>query len=420
MARAIKTQLAETAAREAAVLARLQVKVPDGKQLFLLEFGLELGAVAKKTKAFFEVRVKSEYGRLGQRELVYRHPLQRIVRHKEGWKRPLDTWIPKGKAGQTVLQSLISHLFCLYPVPLFLVQHWAKGEPQTLEQGRRTFDPMEDIGYQILLSVGQGDSFAKMVAKGHYKQSKKGLPLDILFPPLTKRQCHLFLTQPSGLSVMAAVRHAQVQSFGGSRLLGNEIAAAWPNIHPVDEAFIAGTIQWFCNQGMFDVTKVRPMVDYIRHCRMQNANGAQWTLSGRTVTTILQGMDAWHQELKQQKVTQANNWNPSGIMPYNQGPNPTAEHRPWTCVEICSTQDLHAEGRAMHHCVGSYSSRASSGQISIWSLRHHGERRLTVEVSSRRTIDQARGLLNAKPSPVELEQLRRWASQAGLQLSSYL
>jgi len=414
MARAIKQQLAEAAAREEATLALLRKKPLDGKRLFYQEFGLELGIISKKTRAFFEMGALRPWWSPDETKhtLLYAPQLRLIQQNREGWKRPLSTWSPRGKAGQTVLQSLVQHLFCLYPVPLFLVQHWTQTPPEPDRRQARIFDPMEEVGRQILLSVGKGDSFAKMVAKGHYKHSVRGT----VFPPLTKRQCHLFLSQPSNQSVMMATRHAQVQSFEGSRLLGNEIAAAWPSIQ-MDEAFTAHAIQWFCNQGMFDPTKVRPMVDYIRHCRQHNP---LWELSGRTVTTLLQGMDVWHQELKQQKITQTQEWERSGILPYNLGPNPTGEPRPWICVELCSTKDLHAEGKAMHHCVGSYSHRASTGHISIWSLRYEGERRLTIEVTSDRTINQARGPCNAKPSRSEREQLHRWAGQAGLKLSTYL
>ena len=62
-------------------------------------------------------------------------------------------------------------------------------------------------------------------------------------------------------------------------------------------------------------------------------------------------------------------------------------------LELGTSLDLAFEGAAMRHCVASYSSRAQTGAVSLWSVRVDGEQRLTVEIhNASRQIVQVRGL----------------------------
>ena len=40
----------------------------------------------------------------------------------------------------------------------------------------------------------------------------------------------------------------------------------------------------------------------------------------------------------------------------------------WTVQELLSSWELAAEGRAMHHCVVSYSDQCADGNTAIWSI----------------------------------------------------
>jgi hypothetical protein len=92
--------------------------------------------------------------------------------------------------------------------------------------------------------------------------------------------------------------------------------------------------------------------------------------------------------------------------------------------EIVASADLREEGRAMRHCVASYSRTCARGASAIFSLaRDDGmgyERRLTIQidVSSKRII-QARGRFNAPPRPLDERYLRNWATATGLSIACF-
>lgn len=87
----------------------------------------------------------------------------------------------------------------------------------------------------------------------------------------------------------------------------------------------------------------------------------------------------------------------------------------WTIKELMTSEDLHAEGKTMKHCVYSYASDIQKGSSSIWSLRRNEGRLLTVEVLKRtKKVVQARGKCNRPPKKYELSVLGRWAKENGL------
>jgi len=97
--------------------------------------------------------------------------------------------------------------------------------------------------------------------------------------------------------------------------------------------------------------------------------------------------------------------------------------REWTILELLNSDALYAEGRAMRHCVYTYSNRCRRGETTIWSLRlrvEEGEKRMaTVEVDPRkRAIIQVRAKCNARPGPRTVEILRKWANRENLQVSA--
>ena len=98
--------------------------------------------------------------------------------------------------------------------------------------------------------------------------------------------------------------------------------------------------------------------------------------------------------------------------------------RVWTCDELLSTEELAAEGRIMSHCVVTYVRLCAAGRASIWSMSADSgdgaDRRLTVQVRADGTIIQARGLRNARPTPVQRRVLARWAREARLVIAEWV
>jgi hypothetical protein len=285
-------------------------------------------------------------------------------------------------------------------MPFFLIRLWGSDG----DSGR--------AAEKMVVFLGKGGSLAKGIQWGSFNHRS------CIFPPLTRKQCHLFLSLRGEFSLPEAVRTTQVLSHGGSSRLAAEVAAAWPHLAgPEEEEFTAQYILWICNQGMFDLNQIRPISDFIRHQRTQDP---AWSLSGRTFDSVLKAASKWHKEL--QLLKKAGQWASSGIRGYrSHDVEDFDQDLVWTCVELTSHKELSEEGVAMGHCVASYGHNASLGKISIWSLRKGKERRLTIEVHhGTKSIVQARGRFNDLAKDAELTHLKRWSNQAGLKIAARL
>jgi hypothetical protein len=93
---------------------------------------------------------------------------------------------------------------------------------------------------------------------------------------------------------------------------------------------------------------------------------------------------------------------------------------PWTpatkvdgldIVPIDNSADLYREGKAMHHCVGSYVHNVIEGKCYVYSIRRDGERMATVALSRKQgqpVLQQIRGPCNVE-APGEIKvAVRRW------------
>jgi hypothetical protein len=108
------------------------------------------------------------------------------------------------------------------------------------------------------------------------------------------------------------------------------------------------------------------------------------------------------------------------------------KNRVWVIQELRNNHELMNEGRKQRHCVYSYVHWCSIGRSSIFSMRVYRKvvagylddgpliwdrsyelDRITIEVSSRRTIVQVRGLQNRSATQDEKKILREWAGEKG-------
>jgi hypothetical protein len=75
----------------------------------------------------------------------------------------------------------------------------------------------------------------------------------------------------------------------------------------------------------------------------------------------------------------------------------------WSVRELTTTKELVAEGKAMSHCVRSYTRNCRTGRKAIYSVQRRldggrSERLLTIAVNPQgRRVIQARGKHNASP-----------------------
>ena len=308
------------------------------------------------------------------------------------WHRPLKDWKPKGKGRDTLFRSLCSHLLAKYPMPPIL---WGTFfEPDALQLG------------PVVSLVASGGSL--------FKASQEGL----LPVKLTRKMCHDVLTTP-GDKFLSAIRLAQVKAFGGDTLLHQ----AWMKTeqgsrlkHPREEEFGALALRWFCQHSMLDPQQIGPLLDYINVLRR---NDVTFSLKGRSPLALIRGMEAWHAHLANERRVHGSVFKPSGYreglyeIPGNRG----ALDSCWTVEEILTSKALAAEGRALSHCVLSYSWRIEHGNTSIWSMREDGVNRITIQVqNSAREIVQARGKFNRSLTSIEYKILLRWAQDNSLRI----
>jgi hypothetical protein len=310
-------------------------------------------------------------------------------------RRDIKDWTPKGKGKQTLFISLCEHLLAKYPMPKFLWSGFWEPDAEKLRP--------------IIERIAGGDSLAKMCQTGEF-------PL-----PLTKKQCHSFLNTPSDWSFMTALRRVQVMSHGGdARLLkawmNREIGQRLQN--NADEQFWDSVLAWFCKNPMLDLNQLGPLIDYIAYRRREDR---EFSMKGRSAMAMLRAMNDWHGELTRRRQYEDHNYNPSGFKmghwEITKRERTGHLYQVWHIEEILTSKELHAEGRAHHHCVASYGSSIRTGNVSIWSLSCNGEKLITIEVrNSARKIVQARGRYNRQTTAEEFKYLTKWANENGLQI----
>ena len=171
------------------------------------------------------------------------------------------------------------------------------------------------------------------------------------------------------------------------------------------------------------------LVDYVHNMKfaprrtVQEGGGLEeapppqpnFTMKGRSATKLLRQVEAWHGHLSREEYVNFQSWQPCGIRPWElEDEMDELGKVSWTVQELLSSWELAAEGRAMHHCVVSYSDQCADGNTAIWSicaLQEGVEERehvLTVALDIKtRTVTQARGRYNAVPNkPPKSGQVR--------------
>jgi len=342
-------------------------------------------------------------------------PIKRLLKVQKYWLRTLDGWRPSGSSKHRQFRSLIEHLLCKYPTPVFL---------QSVFHMETDTAPNESL----YTHLARGGSVAQAI-------EKKLLPT-----MLTKKMTHNFMQSSANSDVIHAVRRAQIEAFGGDRRIINAVCnTRFGRQFDRDEAFWLAVFQWVCNQPMMNPGQISPIFDWASHRRQQRIDEqraarhrqtedpaviipSDFSMKGRNALSVLRDMEAWHDELNKIKRDAGGAVYPPSSFPEDvwevqKKPAPDI----WSCAEIGTAKELAAEGRTMKHCVWSYGAWISRGTTSIWSLRCNDERQLTLEVNNgSRMIVQARGHCNSRPTSVQTREMRRWAVFAGLRTGTYV
>ena len=334
-----------------------------------------------------------------------------LVNHRSKWIRPLEDWKPDTHNTGRQFSSLIRHLLAKYDVPIFMNIAWLSGKAK--HQG-------------WFIHMAEGKNIRKA----------RGLPVE-----LTKKMAHHFLKAPSGYTIEAALRRAQVLALGGHRDLVNAINETRLSSNFKENAFWLSVIQFFINNPMLDVAQVNPIIDYIWNQKYENRvefiergvareiGPAQpnFCMAGRTVRTLLRQVDRWHQQLGRESRGGDLQWKKAEIRDFNfaEGNAKRSNMKVWTIRELLSSKELIAEGRAQNHCVASYAYSCYRGRTAIFTMnmRDHDAitKMITIEINLQtRQICQVRGKRNRLPTNKEMDVLKRWTEKESLQISNYL
>jgi hypothetical protein len=377
------------------------------------------GAAAAYDRLLLEVR--SRGGMLARRSrcsegVDVNKALLAMALHHSDWLAPVQTWIPSGASAWRELASLAEHLFARFPMARFMTSAWLAGEPGRPAPEQRWYK-----------QLGLGHSLRRI-----------GLPMRV-----TRAIAHRFSQAPDHLTVVAAIRWAQVLALGGSDSLASAVLATRLGRHLENESLWETAIQFFVNHPELELSQIGPIVDFLQHQKLEWREGVSsdgefglqpppqphLTLKGRTPASVLRLVAAWHEDLGTGHLVERR-WPRSRIgelrwiervTTMSPGGQPCTEARLWTISELCSSSALVLEGRAMQHCVAAYVPACLHGQTTIWSLQletRRGRRRvLTIELDpSTRSVRQARRKCNRLPSEAERGVVQRWAAQESLAL----
>ncbi|MCZ6509364.1 MAG: PcfJ domain-containing protein [Alphaproteobacteria bacterium] len=127
---------------------------------------------------------------------------------------------------------------------------------------------------------------------------------------------------------------------------------------------------------------------------------------GMSLSTVIQLSEEWHEAVANGEHENGREfpepWCPAGSV------------NGYEIIPITNGADLYREGKAMHHCVGTYGDRVSYGEIYVYSVRENGERIATAELTrngARVRLGQVRGPCNANVDKKIVVGVRRWLGQ---------
>ena len=348
---------------------------------------------------------------IGRHNIV--HGLAALAYHHRRWIRPLEDWssvLPKNGTPRPSDQfsSIARHLLARYEVPSFMDTAFFLGiTDKGLEQ------------QEWFIHIGNGGNIRDL-----------DTPIK-----MTKRMAHLFLNTPNRDSLEHNMRWAQVIGMGGNSTLAKAILGTRLGRHSNNDEFWSTVVLFLVNNAMLDPSWASPMIDYVHNMKfaprriVQEGGGveeappaqANFTMKGRSPAKLLRQVDEWHGHLNREQHVEFQSWQPSGIRAW-QMEEETDELGPvrWTVQELLSSWELAAEGRAMSHCVVSYSDQCADGQTAIWSIcmqrtgREEREHVLTVAVDIKsNTVTQSRGRYNMQPNKLPSNHRAQQAAQNG-------
>ncbi len=330
------------------------------------------------------------------RNREYLNTIYNIAWFSLSYVRDVKTWKRNSHNPDKQLKDLVRHCFAEYEVPAFMYEAW-------LDNNRKYMLWFIDLGCGLSVR-----NLSKVPVR------------------LTKKSAHYFLQAPASYTIEMALRRAQALSFGKDELVAERIAcSSLSRNNFAYETFWETVIQFFMNQTMLDFNKMGEIIDYLSDCIQ---NDAEYSIKGRTITSLTRQSDEWHvqQAIHEVNTRELYTWNPSLNSSFIVRTKQETTAKKYRLFELCSSKELIAEGRKMNHCVASYARSCRVKVTSIFSLRCasflKGQETLaTIEVDLRsQTIVQAKARFNKPISAIAKKIMNDWAIHHDLKIGKWL
>jgi hypothetical protein len=328
----------------------------------------------------------------------------------EHWLRPVETWEPSGRRWISTFSSLAHHLIADYPVPPVMLSAWFLGTDWSARQKQHWFR-----------HIGQGVSLRKV-----------GFPI-----ALSRKMAHEFAHAPAHYPIEFALRWAQVRALGGSDVLARTIAGTRLGRTFDNEEFWLSVLHFFINHPGLELARIDSIVEFLddqKFGERQVVIGEDTevyldppqpnlSIKGWSVATLLRRIEeckARQRAVVKMKKPTVIRWDRSPIGEFF---GEDEAGRSWTIRELLDSDALAAEGKAMEHCVATYTGWCARRRSTIWSVAIEDtggrERVATVEVNPEsRQLIQAKARCNEEPGEPCLGILKRWASREALKVES--
>ena len=328
-----------------------------------------------------------------------------LYAHRREWLRPIRGWEPTEANPLPIFSTLAHHLLADYPVPPVLLSAWFRG---ITAKGRQE--------------------------QGWFKHAGQGKSLrDAGFPVrLTRRMAHEFAHAPAHYPIDFALRWAQVQGLGGSDGLARAVAATRLGRMFANDQFWTSVIHLFLNTSRLDPAQIEPIIEYLHGQKFERRSviigedteveleppEPELSVKGRTVASLMRRVVEWQAERKEEVKRTLIRWDRSRISGFL---GRDEAGRSWTIRELLDSNEMAAEGKAMEHCVATYTDWCARQLTTIWSVGietpEGRQRAATVEVNpASREVVQAKARDNEEPDESCMAILKEWAGREGLRL----
>lgn len=358
---------------------------------------------------------------LHPKELGVVPAIVRLAAYAPSWVRQPEDWRPDPEQdARAQWASFLRHMLALYPVPEFLDSAW------------HVFGQPEHFDRDCWVAVAQGRSLKDV----------PGFPKSI-----TSRVLHASLNGGEAASLASAVWRAELDVVRAEPALRRAVMThrvfqtlAWHALGArLVEKFAAASVEVSVAAYFALVADALHTID-VHHGRAQAEQLLRLPLSAlmrhavKFVTGLMQeeGHDLTEEQVHAAAMSAellrlaARRWRPMfGGIPF-ESRSGWVDGRPlWRVDELCTTDALKAEGRAMRHCVSGYTGRCRSGRSAIFSVRFLKREKAIVEALSMATIEvaqatrsivQIKAPRNTHPGHHVMRIINEWAAANHLEL----